>query len=127
MSKKQFPFIITAVLFIVCCFYFSCSSTQSSYYTPSDGGTGWKVNVIKKDGITDEFICKINDSTIMSSTFPMIGDSFEKSGQYRGRKVIMNGYRNSKTTTDSEGKVSNTDTYQIRVFIDDKLVDKFDF
>ncbi|HMS34965.1 MAG TPA: hypothetical protein PKC91_12860 [Ignavibacteria bacterium] len=104
-----------------------CSSTQSSMYKPSDGGSGWKVNVVKKAGITDEFVLVINDSTVISDTFPLIGDNFEKKGTYRGKSVMMNGYRKSTNTTDSDGKVQSSDSYQIRVFIDDKQVDKFDF
>ena len=104
-----------------------CSSTQSSIYKPEDGGTGWKINVIKKAAINDEFICTINDSTVVRGSFPLIGDNFEKSGHYRGKKVMMNGYRKSNTTTDGTGKVQTNDSYQIRVFIDDKQVDKFDF
>lgn len=116
--------------FFICIFLSSlngCSSTQSTMYKPSDGDTGWNINVTKKPGITDEFICTINDSVIVSSSFPFIGDNFEKSGTYRGKKVKMNGYRNSNTVTDSNGKTQTTDKYQIRVFIDENLVDKFDF
>ncbi len=104
-----------------------CSSTQSSVYKPDDGGTGWKVNVTKKAAISDEFICTINDSVIVSASFPLIGDNFEKTGKYRGKKVMMNGFRKSSSTTSSDGKVTTSDSYQIRVFIDDKQVDKFDF
>lgn len=104
-----------------------CSSTQSSMYKPSDGSSGWKINVTKKPAITDEFVLTINDSTVLSDTFPLIGDNFEKTGTYRGKKVMMNGYRKSTTTTDSDGKVQSSDSYQIRVFIDDVQVDKFDF
>ncbi len=63
----------------------------------------------------------------MSSSFPMIGDSFEKNGTYRGKKVVMSGYRTSEEKRDVNGNVTSSDKYQIRVFIDDKLVDKFDF
>lgn len=105
----------------------SCTSTQSTVYKPDDGGKGWKINVTKKDNFTEEFICTINDSVVIKESFPLIGDNIEKSGTYRGKKVLMNGFKNSTTTTDSNGKVTTTDKYQIRVFIDDKLVDKFDF
>ena len=113
--------------FLLLLFITGCSSTQSSMYKPSDGGSGWKVNVVKKAGITDEFVLVINDSTVISDTFPLIGDNFEKKGTYRGKSVMMNGYRKSTNTTDSDGKVQSNDSYQIRVFIDDKQVDKFDF
>ena len=104
-----------------------CSSTQSSMYKPTDSNTGWKINVTKKPSITDEFILTINDSVVISDTFPLIGDNFEKTGTYRGKKVIMNGFRKSSNTTDSNGNTKSEDSYQIRVFIDDVQVDKFDF
>ena len=112
---------------LISLFIYSCSSTQSSVYKPSDGGSGWNVNVVKKAGITDEFVLVKNDSTVLSDTFPLIGDNFEKTGTYRGKKVMMNGYRKSATVTESNGNVRTDDSYQIRVFIDDKQVDKFDF
>ena len=104
-----------------------CSSSQSTMYKPSDGGTGWKINVTKKAAIEDEFICTINDSVVISESFPFIGDNMQKSGTYRGKKVMMNGFRKTNSSTDSNGKVTTTETFQIRVFIDDALVDKFDF
>jgi len=119
--------IIFFFIFIVLLIVSGCSSTQSTMYKPSDGDTGWNINVTKKASITDEFICTINDSIVVSSSFPFIGDNFEKSGTYRGKKVKMNGFKNSTTSTDSDGKTQTTDKYQIRVFIDDSLVDKFDF
>ncbi len=114
----------TTFLFLL--FIFGCSSSQSSMYKPSDGGTGWQVNVVKKASITEEFVCTINDSIVIKESFPFIGDNFEKTGQYRGKKVLMNGYRKSNTSTDSKGNVQTHNSYQIRVFIDDVLVDKFD-
>lgn len=104
-----------------------CSSTQSSMYKPTDSNTGWKINVTKKPSITDEFILTINDSVVIKDTFPLIGDNFEKTGTYRGKKVMMNGFRKSSTTTESNGNTKTEDSYQIRVFIDDVQVDKFDF
>lgn len=115
------------LFFLLLLFVIGCTSTQSSMYKPSDGGSGWKVNVVKKAGITDEFVLVINDSTVISDTFPLIGDNFEKKGTYRGKSVMMNGYRKSTTTTDPNGTTKSNDSYQIRVFIDDKQVDKFDF
>lgn len=123
MKNLLLSFFICFLLFILT----GCSSTQSTMYKPSDGDTGWNINVTKKANITDEFICTINDSVVVSSSFPFIGDNFEKTGTYRGKKVKMNGFRNSTTITDSNGKSQTTDKYQIRVFIDDSLVDKFDF
>jgi len=96
-------------------------------YKPSDGGKGWKVDVIKKASLGDEFVCMINDSVVITESFPLIGDNIQKTGQYRGKKVMMNGYRKTTTTTDSSGKISTSETFQIRVFIDDALIDKFDF
>ncbi len=96
-------------------------------YKPSDSSTGWRVDVTKKAGLPDEFICKINEQVVMSASFPFIGDSFEKEGTYKGKKVMMNGYRKSTDKTDANGNHTSEDSYQIRVFIDDKLVDKFDF
>ncbi len=122
ITYSFFLFLLTAFAW-----FSGCSSSQSSMYKPSDGGTGWRVNVTKKPGISDEFICTINDSVVVKDSFPLIGDNFEISGQYRGRKVMMNGYRKSINTTESNGNVKSEDSYQIRVFIDDKQVDKFDF
>lgn len=122
LSKLQ-KLIVLSVLLLSA----GCSSTQSSMYKPGDGESGWKVDVVKKDGLTEEFICKINGTTVMSSSFPLIGDNFEKSGKYKGKNVLMNGYKNSTTTVGADGKTQNKDTFQIRVFIDDQLVDKFDF
>lgn len=104
-----------------------CSSTQSTVYKPKDGEAAWKVNVTKKGGIPDEFICTINGTNVLSASFPFIGDNFEKSTTYEGKKVMMNGFRESKTKTNSDGTTVSDDKYQIRVFIDDNLVDKFDF
>jgi len=115
------------MIFLFLLIIIGCSSSQSTMYKPSDGGTGWKVNVIKKAAISDEFVCTINDSVVVSESFPFIGDNMQKSGTYRGKKVMMNGYRKTTTTTDSSGKISTSETFQIRVFIDDALIDKFDF
>ncbi|MCB0727630.1 MAG: hypothetical protein KDD00_09205 [Ignavibacteriae bacterium] len=123
MKNLVLSFFICLMLFILS----GCSSTQSTMYKPSDGDTGWNINVTKKANITDEFICTINDSVVVSSSFPFIGDNFEKTGTYRGKKVKMNGFKNSTTVTDANGKIQTTDKYQIRIFIDDSLVDKFDF
>ncbi|MFZ1320424.1 MAG: hypothetical protein WAT71_02595 [Ignavibacteria bacterium] len=122
LSKLQ-KLIVLSVLLISA----GCSSSQSSMYKPGDGEDGWKVDVVKKDGLSEEFICKINGTTVMSDSFPFIGDNFEKTGTYKGKKVLMNGYKNSSTVTGADGKTQNKDTFQIRVFIDDQLVDKFDF
>jgi hypothetical protein len=113
--------------FLFLSFIIACSSTQSSVYKPPGDKNAWKINVEKKASITDEFVLTINDSIVIKDSFPLIGDNFEKSGTYRGKKVMMNGYRNSNTSTDSNGKIQTHDTYQIRVFIDDVQVDKFDF
>ncbi|HRI86566.1 MAG TPA: hypothetical protein PK536_14075 [Ignavibacteria bacterium] len=115
------------ILFFLLLIAAGCSSSQSTMYKPSDGEAGWNIDVTKKDGLTDEFICKINGTTVISASFPFIGDNFEKSGTYKGKKVKMNGYKSSTTITGADGKVQSTDKFQIRVFIDDQLVDKFDF
>lgn len=115
------------ILFLYLLVLIGCSSSQSSIYKPDDSSSGWKVKVIKKAAINDEFVCTINDSTVVSASFPFIGDNFEKTGMYRGKKVMMNGYRNSTTSKDSNGNTQTNNSYQIRVFIDDKQVDKFDF
>ena len=115
------------VIFLFLLILAGCTSTQSGVYKPPDGGTGWKINVIKKAAINEEFVCSINDSVVVTASFPLIGDNFEKTGTYRGKKVMMNGYRKSTSTTDANGNVTNNDSYQIRVFIDDVQVDKFDF
>lgn len=123
MKKSYYKY--TFFLFLL--FAIGCSSTQSSMYKPTDSNTGWKINVTKKPSITDEFILTINDSVVIKDTFPLIGDNFEKTGTYRGKKVMMNGFRKSSTTTESNGNTKTEDSYQIRVFIDDVQVDKFDF
>ena len=123
MKLKNFGYTIFLFLVIIT----GCSSTQSTVYKPEDGKEGWKVNVTKKDSFTEEFICTINDSVVIKESFPLIGDNIEKSGTYRGKKVMMNGFKNTTTSTDVNGKVITTDKYQIRVFINDVLVDKFDF
>lgn len=102
-----------------------CSSTQSTVY--KEGDETWKVNVVKKAALNEEFICTINGTEVLKDSFPLIGDNFQKSGSYKGKKIMMNGYRTSSTSKDVNGNVQSTDTYQIRVFIDDKLIDKFDF
>lgn len=125
MIKYFFSSSVILIFAFIC--FAGCSSTQSTVYKPDDAKSGWKINVTKKDNFTSEFICTINDSVVIKESFPLIGDNIEKSGMYRGKKVLMNGFRNSTTVTDSEGKVTTQDKYQIRVFINDKLVDKFDF
>jgi len=115
------------ILFLLLLFAGGCSSSQSTMYKPSDGEAGWNVDVTKKDGLTDEFICKINGTTVITASFPFIGDNFDKSGTYKGKNVKMNGYKSSTNSTGADGKVQSTDKFQIRVFIDDQLVDKFDF
>lgn len=117
------PSIVFAFLLLI----IGCSSSQMSMYKPTDNSPGWRIDVEKKAAISDEFICKVNDSVVVSSSFPMIGDSFEKQGTYRGKKVLMSGHRTSSTITEGNGNIRTEDKYQIRVFIDDKLVDKFDF
>ncbi len=124
---KLFWNILIVNLLFALGYLLGCSSTQSGMYKPSDGGPGWKINVVKKASLTDEFICKINDSVVVTASFPLIGDNFEKSGKYRGKKVMMNGYKSTRTSTDINGKIQTQDTYQIRVFIDDAQVEKFDF
>ncbi len=39
---------IKYTIFLFLLIIISCSSSQSTIYKPSDRGTGWKVNVIKK-------------------------------------------------------------------------------
>ncbi|MBS1516516.1 MAG: hypothetical protein JSS91_00335 [Bacteroidetes bacterium] len=115
------------ILLITLIFMTGCSSSQSTMYKPGDGEEGWKIDVTKKDGLTEEFICKINGTNVMSASFPFLGDNFEKTAKYKGKKVVMNGYKSTGTTVGADGKVQNKNTFQIRVFIDDQLVDKFDF
>ncbi|MCY7362665.1 MAG: hypothetical protein LH629_11470 [Ignavibacteria bacterium] len=124
---KSFIFKYQFILFIVFLFISGCSSTQSSIYKPKNGGDAWQVNVVKKAGLTDEFVCTIDGTEVIKDSFPMIGDNFTKTGEYKGKKVQMNGFRTSNTIKDANGNIVSNDTYQIRVFIDDNLVDKFDF
>ena len=117
--------IFIFLLVIAGCFTAGCSSTQTTMY--KDGDDSWKVNVIKKPGLTDEFVCTINGTTVISESFPLIGDNISKSGEYKGKKVLMNGFRTSSTQKDANGNMTSSDSYQIRVFINDTLIDKFDF
>lgn len=107
------------------------SSTQMSSYKPTEGGESWRVNVVQKSSFTKfmtEYICLINDSAVVTESFPVTGGrSFVKRGNYRGKTVVMNGYKRSITTTSYDGKESYDNIYEIRVLIDDELVDKFEF
>ncbi|MEZ4821397.1 MAG: hypothetical protein R2942_02905 [Ignavibacteria bacterium] len=44
MKNLVLSFFICLMLFILS----GCSSTQSTMYKPSDGDTGWNINVTKK-------------------------------------------------------------------------------
>lgn len=119
--------ILSSIIILAGLVIIGCSSTQETMYNPGNDEKGWDIKVTKKGTLGDEFVCSINGTNVIDASFPFIGDNFEKTGTYKGKKVKMNGFRNSTSTTDSNGKVTSKDTFQIRVFIDDKLVDKFDF
>jgi hypothetical protein len=103
-----------------------CTSTQFTMYKPSDSAPGWRITVDKKP-IGEVFLCSINDSLVIEESFGLFSNNFEKDGTYSGKPVKMSGFRTTHSTTDSKGAVTTTSTYQIRVFIDEREVGKFDF
>lgn len=119
------------LLFMIFLFVNGCtSSTQMSSYRNAEGGESWSVKVIEKTSIKKwmpEYMCVINDSVVLSETFPATTRSFIKKGKYHGKTVIMNGYKISDKITSSDGTTTYKNFYEIRVLIDGDLVDKFNF
>lgn len=128
MERSNLKYLYTFILI----FLTGCSSEmQMSSYNPPEGGETWSVNVIEKSSITKfmpEFICVINDSAVIKESFPVSGGrTFVKKGKYRGKTIIMNGYKKSVSTGMSYGTESYENFYQIRLLIDGELIDTFQF
>ncbi len=120
-------FLFRALIIATATLLTACSSTQftlykhsdykSSDYKPSESEPSWRITVVKK-AMADEFVCSINDSVVVEGTFRGFSKNFEEDGSYREKKVKLGGYRAS---------FSGSYEYQIRVFIDDREIGKFDF
>lgn len=119
-------FLFRALIAATATLLTACSSTQFTLYKPSESEPAWRITVVKEP-ITDHFVCSINDSVVVEESFSLFGNNFEKDGSYRGKKVKLGGYRTAHTGIDSEGHITVSHTYQIRVFIDDREIGKFDF
>ncbi|MGD0591719.1 MAG: hypothetical protein ABSA44_13125 [Bacteroidota bacterium] len=104
----------------------ACSSSQFTLYKPTENDPGWRVAVSKKP-ITNNFVCTINDSIVVEESFGLFSNNFEKDGQYHGKKIKMSGYRTAYTKTGYDGKPAIDYTYQVRIFIDEKEITKFDY
>ena len=115
-------FIIIVFAFIIV----ACSSSQFTLYKATEDGPAWRVSVIKKP-VMNTFVCTINDSVVVEDNFGLFSDNFEKDGLYQGKKIKMSGYRTQAARTGYDGKTTYDDRYQVRVFIDEKEVTKFDF
>jgi hypothetical protein len=106
----------------------ACTSSQFTLYKPSDNEPAWRVTVEQRPELmSPRFICIVNDSSVVEGLFEIFKDNFEKDGTYRARPVKIAGYRTSHTTFDAKGQASVTSSYQIRVFISEREVGKFDF
>ena len=113
--------------FIILAFLIAaCSSSQFTLYKPTENDPGWRITVSKKP-ITNVFVCLINDSSVVEESFGLFSNNFEKDGTFRGKKIKLAGYRTAYTKTGYDGKPTIDYTYQIRVFIDDKEITKFDY
>ena len=99
----------------------ACSATQFTFYGPSESEPSWRVTVVK-EALSENFICSINGSEVVEESFSLFANSFEKDGSYQGKIVKMSGFR-----TYHGGVGYSTTMYQIRVFIDEKEIGKFDF
>jgi hypothetical protein len=113
-------------LIVVVFFLASCSSSQLTFYQPTGSDASLKVTV-DKNSITNNFICKINDTEVAEESFGFFSNSFEKDGQYHGKKVIMSGYKKAHTVYKGKGESTTEDSYLIKIFIDGKEAGKFDF
>ena len=98
----------------------ACSATQFTFYGPSESEPAWRITVVKDSA--NNFVCSINDSEVVEESFSLFANSFEKDGSYQGKKVKMSGFRTFHT-----GIGFSITTYQIRVFIDEREIGKFDF
>jgi hypothetical protein len=111
---------------LICCLLVGCSASQFTYYKPSDIEPKWRINVEKR-GISNEFVCTINDSIVVRDNFGFLNNNFEKDGMYQGKRIKMSGYSKSFSTTGPNGQGATNTTYQIRVFVDEKEVASFSF
>ncbi len=119
-------FLLRSVIAATATMLIACASTQFTLYKPSESEPAWRVTVVK-EGINNNFVCSINESMVVEGSFGLFVDNFEEDGSYQGKKVKMSGYRTSHMSTGSEGKITTSHTYQIRVFIDESEIGKFDF
>jgi len=114
------------ILFVLV--FAACSASQFTYYTSSNEEPPWRITVEKNPW--ESFACIINDSTVIEGSFPLVGfsyDSFEKDGEYGGRMIKMSGFRKTHETFDANGSKTTTNTYQIRIFIDNEEIAVFNF
>jgi len=103
----------------------ACSSSQFTLYKPSEDEPAWRISV-EKDA-WEKFVCSIDDSAVVEESFSFLRSNFEKDGSYGGKNIKMSGFRITNSNTDSDGNVSFTNTYQIRIFIDEEEVGYFAF
>ena len=114
-------FLLRSVITATATLLIACSATQFTFYGPSEGEPGWRVTVVKEP-LSENFVCSINGSEVVKESFSLFANSFEKDGSYQGKKVKMSGFRTFHT-----GIGFSITTYQIRVFIDEREIGKFDF
>ena len=110
---KYVPLMLSVILV-------ACSTSQFTMYKPPDEVQGWKIDV-KKSG--DTFEVKIDGASVVKDSYALFGSQFEGSGEYKGHKVTMFGYRTMSAGV--KGDLVVTD--QIRVFVDYSEIGKFDF
>ncbi|MBK7979583.1 MAG: hypothetical protein IPK06_06190 [Ignavibacteriae bacterium] len=77
--------------------------------------------------ITNSFICKINDIEVVVESFGLFSKSFEKSGVFQERKIVMSGYKKSYAVYTGNNETSTETDYQIIVFINGEKVEEFEF
>lgn len=104
----------------------ACASSQVILYKPSESEAAWRITVTKKP-LSTIFECVINDSSVVSEPFALFSNNLEKDGIYGGKKIKMLGFRETHVSVGASAQVSSSSTYQIRIFIDEKEVGKFDF
>ena len=114
-------FLLRSVITATATLLIACSATQFTFYGPSESEPSWRVTVVK-EALSENFVCSINGSEVVEESFRLFANSFEKDGSYQGKKVKMSGFRTYHTSIGF-----STTTYQIRVFVDEIEVGKFDF
>ena len=105
---------------------YACSSSQFTMYKADNDSSAWKVKVTKKP-VVDAFTCTINDSVVVEDSFGLFESNFEKDGTYNGKKVKMSGHKTDNSIIINNGTIIIDCKYQVRVFIDEQEVTKFDF